>query len=228
MKRSIFYDELQALADPKYRAFTCSLVPGLAPEAILGVRIPLLRSMAKRCRKETPERVEAFLMDLPHAYYDEDNLHGLLLSDQRDFDRVIADVDRFLPHVDNWATCDLLSPGVFKKQKEQLLPHIRRWMDSEHSYTLRFGMKMLMTHFLDADFKPVYLEWVAEVQHDAYYVRMMAAWFFATALAKQYDHALLFIAERRLEPWTHRKAIQKARESRVIPPERKAHLRFLK
>lgn len=203
-------------------------MPGVEPDCVIGVRTPQLHAFAKELAKD--ERVGIFLDDLPHLYYDERNLHGFIISGIKDYDECIRQLDRFLPVVDNWATCDLLSPKVFKRRdcRRRLIKDIRRWMDSLEPYTIRFGMEMLMAHFLDDCFMPQYLEWVAAVRHDHYYVRMMAAWFFATALAKQWDAAIPYIQKRALEDWTHKKAIQKARESYRITAERKACLLLLR
>lgn len=233
IKESIFFDDLLSLVDREYQKFTCNLVPNVSSEKILGIRIPLLRKLAKQLCKECPEKVAVFLSDLPHGYYDENNLHGLLISEQKDYQEAIALLERFLPQVDNWATCDIMNPHIFKKHRYDLLPNIKEWMFVEHEYTIRFGIKMLMTHFLDEDFRPEYLKWVVEVQHktyshEDYYVKMMIAWFFATALTKQYAHALLIIEQGLLESWTHNKAIQKAKEIKRISDETKYYLQSLK
>lgn len=214
------------LQDLQYRDFQAKLMPTVDKSTIIGVRTPELKKLAKEFGKH--EDVGAFLDELPHTYYDENNLHGFLLCEDKDFDRVIARIDAFLPYVNNWATCDLLSPKVFKKHKAALLPHIRRWLASDKVYTIRFGIETLMSHYLDADFAPEYLDWVAAVESEEYYVNMMIAWYFATALAKQYDAALPILLEQRLAPWTHNKTIQKAIESYRITDEQKAYLRTLK
>ena len=214
------------LQDLQYRDFQAKLMPTVDKSTIIGVRTPELKRLAKEFGKR--EDVGAFLDELPHTYYDENNLHGFLLCEDKDFDRVIARIDAFLPYVNNWATCDLLSPKVFKKHKAALLPHIRRWLASDKVYTIRFGIETLMSHYLDADFAPEYLDWVAAVESEEYYVNMMIAWYFATALAKQYDAALPILLEQRLAPWTHNKTIQKAIESYRITDEQKAYLRTLK
>ncbi len=219
-------EQLLALQDLDYKAFQAKLMPTIAPETIIGVRTPLLRELAKRL-KGTPE-AEVFLKQLPHQYYEENNLHAFLIEGLKDFGTCIHVLDRFLPFVDNWATCDSMNPKVLKKQPEALEKQIRLWMDSKETYTVRFGIKMLMSHFLDEHFSPVYLEQVASVKSDEYYVKMMVAWYFATALSKQYDATLPFIEQHRLEPWTHRKAIQKAIESYRITDEQKQYLRNLK
>lgn len=213
-------DNLFSLQDEKYRDFQRRLIPNIVSEAIIGVRTPDLRRLAK----ELDEK-ETFLDTLPHRYFEENQVHDFLLERETDFDTALSRVESFLPYIDNWATCDQLIPKAFKKHRQELLPAIRRWLSSDHTYTIRFGMKMLMDHFLDEDFDPVYLEWVAGVRREDYYVKMMAAWYFATALAKQYDAALPFITEGRLEAWTHNKAIQKAVESYRIPPEQKELLK---
>ena len=165
---------------------------------------------------------------LPHKYYEENNLHGFLIETMKDYNQVIAALDAFLPYVDNWATCDLMSPKIFKKHLPELREQIQVWMASSHTYTIRFGIEMLMSFYLDEQFQPEYLDWVADVQSEEYYVNMMIAWYFATALAKQYDAALPYIQQHRLEPWTHNKAIQKAIESYRITDEQKDYLRSLK
>ena len=170
----------------------------------------------------------AFLNDLPHRYFDENQLHAFMLSEMRDFDRCMDGVRRFLPYVDNWATCDQMSPKVFKRHRAQLPGNVREWLASGHTYTVRFAIGMLMAHFLDEDFDEEYPRWVSQVRSDDYYVNMMIAWYFATALAKRYEAVLPYIEERRLPPWTHNKAIQKSLESYRIPDERKAYLKGLK
>lgn len=217
---------LFALQDTEYRDFQCRLIPNVAPNTVIGVRTPELRKFAKDFAKE-PEAAE-FLRILPHRYFEENNLHGFLIERMKDYDRVIAALDAFLPFVDNWATCDQLRPGVFAKRPPQLREQIQIWMASGHTYTVRFGIEMLMCLYLDDAFLQEYLDWVAAIRSDEYYVNMMTAWFFATALAKQYDAALPYIEERRLAPWTHNKAIQKAVESYRIADAQKAYLRSLK
>ena len=217
---------LFAMQDLPYRDFQCKLMPTVAAETVIGVRTPELRKFARAFAK-TPEAAN-FLAILPHQYYEENNLHGFLIESMKDFDRAIAALDAFLPYVDNWATCDLMRPKVFRKHLPELLGPIRRWLASGETYTIRFGMEMLMAFYLDEAFRPDYLNWVAGVESGEYYVNMMAAWYFATALAKQYDAALPYIQERRLAPLTHNKAIQKAIESYRITDDQKAYLRTLK
>ena len=210
--------------DLNYRDFQRSLLPTLPPETIIGVRLPKLRAIAKELARQ-PEVAAEFRRQLPHRYYEENNLHGYLIERLRDYDQVITELDRFLPYVDNWATCDTISPAIFKRHLPQLRAQCRLWLDSQHPYTVRFGIGMLMRYFLEDSFAPEYLDWVAGVSSEEYYVKMMVAWYFATALAKQYDAALPYLTEYRLERWTHNKAIQKALESARITPEQKQFLR---
>lgn len=219
-------DELLALRDEKYAAFQVKLTPGISLETCIGVRVPEARKLAKKLMKGS--EYVGFLEMLPHTYYDENMLHGLLLSEIKDYQVCLEQVERFLPYVDNWAVCDIMSPKVFKKHKEDLLPVFRRWSESDHVYTCRFGMEMLMSHYLDADFKPEYLEIPAAVKSEEYYVNMMIAWFFATALAKQWEAAIPYLEEERFSIWVHNKTIQKACESYRITDEQKAYLRTLK
>lgn len=221
-----FTEELFALQDSSYGDFQAKLTPGIPREKFIGVRVPEVRKLAKRLAKE-PDAA-SFLEDLPHKYYDENMLHALLLSEMKDYEACVAAVDRFLPYVDNWAVCDILSPKIFRRNKPALLKKIREWSASEKTYTCRFGIEMLMSHFLDDDFKPEYLEIPAAVRSEEYYVRMMVAWFFATALAKQWDAAVKYVEEGRLDTWTHNKTIQKARESFRITAEQKEYLNTLK
>ncbi len=218
--------ELYRLRDEKYRDFQTKLIPTVSPNTMIGVRTPALRAYAKQLLRR-PD-VEEFLNALPHESFDENQLHAFILSEIKDFDRCAAGVERFLPFVDNWATCDQLSPKVFGKHHAELLPLIQRWIGSEETYTVRFGIGMLMAHFLDADFDPTFPKWVTAVQSEEYYVNMMRAWYFATALAKQYDTVLPYLEQRRLDTWTHHKTIQKAVESFRIGDEQKAYLRTLR
>ena len=219
-------EELFLLRDMAYRDFQSKLIPTADPETMIGVRTPELRAYAKQLLKNGD--VSQFLSDLPHRYFDENQLHAFILSEIRDYDRCMAEVIRFLPYVDNWATCDQLSPRVFRKHRGELLEQIRVWLKSEETFTVRFAVGMLMQHFLDDDFDPAFPELVAGLRSEEYYVNMMIAWYFATALAKQPDAILPFLENRRLDVWTHNKAIQKALESYRITPEQKALLKTLK
>ena len=212
--------------DDKYAAFQRKLIPNIDPQSIIGVRTPILRDIAKTLAKDG--RQNEIYDHLPHTYFEENQLHAFLISSETDYKHCIRLLDVFLPFVDNWATCDQMSPKIFKGSKGELLKEIDRWLESEKTYTLRFGIGMLMSHFLDEDFRPDYLEMVASLRSDEYYVNMMIAWFFATALAKQYNGTLKYIKNCRLKPWTHNKTIQKAAESMRISEERKNYLRSLK
>ena len=218
--------QLFELQDLKYKDFSSKLMPTVNPETVIGVRTPDLRKLAKEYSK-TPEAME-FLKILPHTYYEENNLHGFLIETIKDYDNAITAVDAFLPFIDNWATCDLMSPKVFQKHLPELYEKIVVWLKSDKTYTVRFGIGMLLGFYLDEQFRPDMLELVAGIRSDEYYINMMIAWYFATALAKQYDVALPYIQNQRLEKWTHNKAIQKATESCRISDESKAYLRTLK
>lgn len=218
--------ELLEMQDTDYRDFHAKLMPTVDKDAVIGIRVPILRKYARSMAKE--EKIEEFLRDLPHKYYEENNLHAFLIEQIRDYGKCLKELKRFLPFVDNWATCDMMSPKVFKNHKEELLPEIRSWITSEETYTIRYGVGMLMQHYLDEAFREEYPELVAGIRSEEYYVNMMIAWYFATALAKQYEKILPYIKEQRLEEWTHNKAIQKACESFRITPEQKNYLKTLK
>ena len=215
-------ERLFALQDKEYQAFQAKLMPTVDPDAVIGVRMPALRELMKEVRGT--EEAEDFIRILPHRYYEENTLHGLLLAALKDPERCTAELDRFLPYVDNWATCDVISPVSFKKHPACLLPKVREWLASEHVYTVRFGIGVLMKFYLDEDFDPAYPEWVTAVRSDEYYVNMMIAWYFATALAKQPEAVMPYLVNHRLDPWTHNKTIQKARESYRVSPEMKEEL----
>jgi 3-methyladenine DNA glycosylase AlkD len=219
-------EELFELRDIKYRDFQVKLIPGTDPDDMIGVRTPELRKLAKQYAKA--DGIDEFLDDLPHKYFDENQLQAFIISGMKDYDLCMENLCQFLPYVDNWATCDQMSPKVFKKHRAELIGPIRGWIASERTYTVRFGIGMLMQHFLDECFDPAYPELVAQIRSDEYYVNMMIAWYFATALAKQYDAALPVIEGRGLDSWTHNKAIQKALESYRVPDDHKAYLKTLK
>lgn len=219
-------EKLFELADTKYRDFQAKLVPTVDKATIIGVRTPALRKLAKEIAGSA--EAAAFMLELPHTYYDENQLHTFLLSACKDYDICMKQIEIFLPYIDNWATCDQLAPKILPKNPDDLLLHIKKWLASQHIYTVRFGMKMLMSFYLDAGFSPQYLAWVAGVQSEEYYVKMMQAWYFATALAKQYDAAIPYLEQHKLEQWTHRKTIQKACESYRVAAERKVYLRTLR
>lgn len=220
------YERLIACSDEQYKEFQSKLVPNIPKETVLGVRTPDMRRIAKEIRGT--EEAEGFLAELPHKFYEENLVHFFLIAMIKDFDQCVQAVETFLPYVDCWPVCDQSTPKVFAKNHEKLLPLIRKWMDSDHVYTARFGIRMLMNEFLGEDFQPEYLAWVAGVQGEDYYIKMMVAWYFATALAKQYDESVVYIEEHRLEPWTHKKAIQKAVESYRVTEAHKEYLKMLR
>ena len=217
---------LFAMQDLKYRDFAAKLIPTVEKERVIGVRTPQLRKYAAELSKT--EDAAAFMALLPHLYQEENNLHGFLIERIADCDACVAALDAFLPYVDNWATCDSIRPSCFRRNRPRLIGEIRRWMASEQTYAVRFGIEMLMCFHLDEAFDSACLAWVAELRSEEYYVNMMIAWFFATALAKQWDATLPYIERRRLDPWVHNKAIQKAIESYRIPEDRKIWLRAQK
>lgn len=220
------------MQDIPYKKFQSALIPNLPEERFIGVRTPALKAFAGELllahKQENSGFLNGFLSELPHHYFDEDQLHAFVVSGQKDFDACVGALEEFLPYINNWATCDQLNPKIFKKNKDKLLPFIKKWILSEHVYTVRFAISMLMKHFLNDDFSEEYLEMVCSVKNGDYYVKMMVAWYFATALARQYDSALPYIEQKKLEPWTHNKAIQKACESFRVKDEHKEYLRTLK
>lgn len=223
-------NELQSalfeLQDLEYRDFHSSLMPDIEKENVIGIRIPVLRKFAKEFARS--EKTEGFLQELPHQYYEENNLHMILITGITDYEKCLEEVNRFLPYIDNWATCDFPAPKCFERHKEELLPTIKEWISSGNTYTVRYGIGMLMRLYLDDDFKPEYAALVAEIQSEEYYINMMIAWYFATALAKQWDATIPYLEERKLSPWAHRKTIQKAVESYRITEEQKVYLKTLR
>ena len=226
MNKADLHRKLYDLQDLKYRDMQIKIIPTVEPESVIGVRTPELKSIAKDILKDG--NYKGFLEELPHRYFEENQLQAFIISGIKDLNECMEDLETFLPYVDNWATCDQMSPKIFKKHKDLLLTHIIEWIDSEKTYAVRFGVGMLMEHFLDDDFDPLYPEMVAKLRSEEYYVNMMIAWYFATALAKQYESILPFIEEKRLDDWTHNKAIQKSLESRRITEEQKLYLKSLK
>ncbi len=219
-------EKLFDLQDLQYKEFHSKLMPTVDSDLVIGVRTPALRNFAKDFSKT--EMAEEFLSTLPHKYYEENNLHAFMISLMKDFDKAVEKLNDFLPYVDNWATCDMMRPVVFKNHKAELLVEIEKWLKSEKPYTVRFGIEMLMVHFLDDDFDVLYPQKVAEIRSDEYYVKMMIAWYFATALAYRYVEIIPFLENKILDPWTHNKAIQKAVESYRITGEKKEYLKKLK
>lgn len=226
-KKMSIKDKLIELEDKEYADFQSKLVPNISRERIIGVRIPKARKLVKEIREE---EAKEFLADLPHYYYDENILHGLLISEIKDYKSTIEELDRFLPFIDNWAVCDIISPKVFRKKenRKELISDIRRWSKSKPTYTARFGLEMLMSHFLGDDFKKEYLEIPLSIKTDEYYLQMMIAWFFATALSKQWEETIKVLTEKKLDTFIQNKTIQKARESRRITREQKEFLKRLK
>ena len=227
-KMTSIQKKLFELRDEEYAAFQSKLTPTVDPESFIGVRVPECRKLAKDLFKNNAAEVTEFLCALPHQYYDENMLHGLLISEVKDLEQCMEYLNAFLPYVDNWAVCDIMSPKCFKKHKPELLSAIETWLKSSEEYTVRFGLEMLMSHFLDDDFEPGYLKLAAAVRSDKYYVNMMIAWFFATALTKQWDSTIVYIENCKLDTWVHNKTIQKARESYRIPDEQKQYLQSFK
>ena len=219
-------NELYAMQDTGYREMQIKILPTVSADTIIGVRTPELRKYAKTLSKEDTGR--SFISELPHRFFEENQLHAFILSEMKDYDSCVSELETFLPYVDNWATCDQMSPKIFKKHRAELLTKAKEWIHSDKPYTIRFGIGMLMEHYLDEDFDVAYPDMVAELRSEEYYVNMMIAWYFATALAKQYDVVLPYIENERLDTWTHNKAIQKAVESYRITPEQKQYLKTLR
>ena len=217
---------LFAESEKAYADFQGGLIPGVPREKVIGVRTPTLRKYSAELYGTY--EAKKFLSSLPHEYHEENNLHAFLIEKNKDFDECVRELERFLPYVDNWATCDGMSPKIFAANREKLLPYIEKWLASSHVYTVRYGMLMLMKHFLGEHFRAEYADAVAAVKSEEYYVKMMQAWYFATALAENYESVLPYLTEKRLPPWVHNKAIQKATESRRISEDIKTYLRTLK
>ena len=220
------YEKLVEVKDDEYKEFQAKLVPNISPDVIIGVRTPQMRAVAKEVFAD--DQREEFLKELPHKYYEENLVHFFILAMIKDFDECVEKVEEFLPYVDCWPVSDQATPKSFKKNHEKLLPYIKKWIASDHVYTARFGMRMLMNEYLGDDFKKEYLELVASKRGDDYYLKMMVAWYFATALAKQYDEAVKYIEKHRLDEWVHKKAIQKAVESYRVTDEHKEYLKSLR
>lgn len=222
-------DYLLKNQDLQYKQFHSSLMPTIDSNTIIGIRVPVLRNYTKALLKKYDiQMLFPFFQNLPHQYYEENNIHAFLIEKINNYDECLFQLEKFLPYIDNWATCDMLNPKIFSKHKDDLLKKINEWIKSTHTYTIRFGIGMLMIFFLEEDFNPSYLELVCSVKSEEYYVNMMKAWFFATALTKQYDATLPFIQNKKLDTWTHNKAIQKSIESFRVPAEHKQYLKSLK
>ena len=219
-------EELFKLQDKDYRDFQAKLIPNVGIDYFIGVRTPNLRKYAKEMIKN--QSYESFLEELPHKYFDENQLHAFILSEIKDYNQLITYINSFLPYIDNWATCDQLTPNILKKNRDKLIKEIKRWLKSKEIYTLRFSIKMLMQHYLDDEFKEEYLNLVSKIKTEDYYLKMMISWYFATALSKQYPIAVKYLEEHKLDKWIHNKTIQKAIESYRITPEQKKYLKSLK
>lgn len=219
-------DRLFEMQDLKYRDFNSSLNPTLNKNCFIGVRTPLLRSFAKEIKGT--ELAEKFILELPHKYFEENQLHAILFDNEKNFDKCIKNIELFLPYVNNWATCDQLNPKILKKQPEKFFENIKIWIKSNHTYTVRYAIKKLMDIYLDDNFQKKYCDMVAEIKSDEYYICMMQAWYFATALAKQYDTAIEYLENHKLTDFVHKKTIQKACESFRVSNEHKIYLKSLR
>lgn len=219
-------EQLLSLGDAEYKCFHTALMPGIDPDTVIGIRVPVLREYAKKLIKEGS--AEEFIRRLPHKYYEENNLHAFIIAEIRDFDILVSEFEKFLPFIDNWATCDSLRPAVFGKNKERLLPFIKKWLGCDREFTVRFGVEMLMLHFLKEDFREEYLLWVADIRSDKYYINMMCAWFFAESLYYRPEQTAVYFEENRLPLFVHNKALQKACESLKFTAEKKQELKKLK
>lgn len=219
-------NKLLLLQDLNYREFHAKLIPNVSKESIIGVKNPNVKQVAKEIIKNHDE--ELFIGNLPHKYYEENNLHSYIICECKDYNKTIKLLDDFLPYVDNWATCDIITPKIFKKNRDKLLTEIERWINSNNTYIIRFGIKMLMNFFLDDEFKKEYLDIPLKIKSNEYYVNMMIAWFYSTALAKQYEETIKIIESKKLNKWIHNRSIQKALESYRVDNDKKTYLRSLK
>ena len=217
---------LFSVQDLKYRDFNSKLIPNIDKDTVIGVKTPILRSYAKEMMKNGES--SAFLSELPHKYFEENQIHAFIISELKDYNTVISELERFLPFIDNWATCDQLLPKAFKKNTDKLIDEATEWIKSDRIYTIRFGIGVFMRYFLDDEFSKEYSDLIANIRSDEYYVNMMIAWYFATALAKQYSLTVVYLEEKRLDKWVHNKTIQKARESYRVTDENKAYLKNLR
>ncbi len=219
-----YLEELNKAKDIKYKEFNSKLIPNISKESIIGVKIPVIRTIAKKNIDNSNE----IFNSLPHKYYEENIIHGFLISEIKDYDNCIEELERFLPYIDNWAVCDTLNPKVFKKNTDKLIIRIKEWIKSKETYTIRFGIRMLMNYYLDDNFKKEYLKLVSKIKSNEYYINMMIAWYYATALAKQYDDTIIYLEQKKLDKWIHNKTIQKAIESNRINDNNKKYLKSLK
>ena len=223
MIKSAIQKALISMGEKEYQKFMSKLIPTVEKSTVIGIRTPILRTYAKGLKD-----YETFLRELPHQYFEENQLHAFLIERERDFDRCVQKIEAFLPYIDNWATCDCMKPKVLKKEPQVLVAHIKTWLCSEDVYAVRYGINLLMSFYLEERFDPEYLKLVAQIHSEEYYINMMRAWYFATALAKQYEAALPYLTAKKLDLWTHNKTIQKARESRRLSTVQKEYLNTLK
>ena len=221
-------ERLFTFQDTDYKAFNKTLIPTVDEHTMIGIRMPVLKKFAKEFFRTEPEGVAGFMNSLPHQYFEENNLHAFFIENISDFDTAIQETERFLPFIDNWATCDSFAPRIFKKYPDAVYQKILQWIQSDHPYTVRYAIGLLLSNYLDEQFRPEMLELVSNVRSSEYYINMMIAWYFSFALIKQYDTAIPYIEKKKLDPFTHRKTIQKAVESRRISVEIKAYLKTLK
>lgn len=227
-ERTLIQTRLFSFEDKKYKDFNKKLIPNIDENTMIGIRTPVLRKFAKEFFNAEPEQVSEFMKDVPHKYFEENNLHGFFIENIKDFDEAINETEKFLPYIDNWETCDIFSPKIFKKHHDKMYKKILVWIKSKHTYTVRYAIGLLLSNYLDEHFRLEMLELVAKVKSDEYYVKMMIAWYFSFALIKQYDKTLPYIEGKKLDTFTHNKAIQKTIESSRIPKEVKEHLRTMK
>ncbi|MGL6114459.1 MAG: DNA alkylation repair protein [Cetobacterium sp.] len=220
--------ELFKLKDEKYKDFHKNLIPNVKEDTLLGIRVPILRQFSKKLYKENPKLAEDFLKKLPHKYYEENNLHSFIIGNIKDFQEVMTLIEEFLPYVDNWGVCDSLAPKILKKYPKETYEKIKFWLNSPHPYTVRFAIGLLLSNYLDKEFHEEMLDLVSKIKSDKYYINMMIAWYFATALAKQYESTIPYIQNKILSPWVHNKTIQKSIESKRISPDIKIYLKTLK
>lgn len=227
-KQTLIQTKLFSFEDKEYKNFNKKLIPNIDENTMIGIRTPVLRKFAKEFFKAEPEQVSDFMEEVPHKYFEENNLHGFFIENIKDFDEAVKETEKFLPYIDNWAICDSFSPKIFKKHHEEIYKKILVWIKSKHTYTVRYAIGLLLSNYLDEHFKPEMLELVSKIRSDEYYVNMMIAWYFSFALIKQYKTALPHIENKKLDTFTHNKAIQKAIESYRIPKEVKELLRGMK
>ncbi len=216
------------MEDLEYKEFHRKLIPTVDPNTIIGIRTPRLRKYAKKLMKKDEKEAFLFLEDLPHCYYEENNLHGFLIETMKDFEKTLTYTETFLPYIDNWATCDSFAPKVFKKHPKTVFEKAEKWIESSHTYTVRYGIKIFLSNYLDKEFRPEILDFICNINREEYYIKMMIAWFFSTAIIKQGNYALPYLENQTLDTWTHNKTIQKCIDSFRVSEEDKSYLRTLR